>query len=75
MEERARAESEAELVRKIELQRTADLASNASRAKNIFMYNVSQNILGTIQSIIGFTNDIKDNLTDNNAVTSNLQQI
>lgn len=75
MEERARAESEAELVRKIELQRTADLASNASRAKNIFMYNVSQNILGTIQSIIGFTNDIKDNLTDSNAVTSNLSKI
>ena len=75
MEERARAEAEAELVRKIELQRTADLASNASRAKNIFMYNVSRNILGTIQSIIGFTNDIKDNLADNTAITNNLSKI
>ena len=75
MEERARAEAEAELIQKMELQRTADLAANAIRAKNIFMYNVSQNILGTIQSIIGFTNDIKDNLTDTNAITSNLSKI
>ena len=55
MEERAKAEAEAELVRKIELQRTADIASNANRAKNIFMYNVSQNILNDIQQLLDLT--------------------
>lgn len=58
LEERAKAEAEAELVRKIELQRTADLASNANRAKNIFMYNVSNNILNDIHTMITLTNDI-----------------
>ena len=60
LEERAKAEAEAELVRKIELQRTADLASNANRAKNIFMYNVSQNILGDMQKMIDLTGYIKN---------------
>ena len=55
MEERAKAEAEAELVRKIELQRTADIASNANRAKNIFMYNVSQSILNDIQILLDLT--------------------
>lgn len=55
LEERAKAEAEAELVRKIELQRTADIASNANRAKNIFMYNVSQNILNDIQILLDLT--------------------
>ena len=59
LEERAKAEAEAELVRKIELQRTADLASNANRAKNIFMYNVAQNILNDMQLLIGITNQVK----------------
>ena len=74
-EERARAESEAELIRKIELQRTADLASNANRAKNVFMNNVSQNILGTMQPMIDFTNEIKNNLTDSNSIHENIQKI
>ena len=60
LEERAKAEAEAELVRKIELQRTADLASNANRAKNIFMYNVSHNILNDIHTMITLTKDIDD---------------
>ncbi len=55
LEERAKAEAEAELVRKIELQRTADIASNANRAKNIFMYNVSQNILNDIKQLLDLT--------------------
>ena len=59
LEERAKADAEAELVRKIELQRTADIASNANRAKNIFMYNVSQNILNDIQILLDLTR--KDN--------------
>ena len=75
LEERAKAEAEAELVKKIELQRTADLASNANRAKNIFMYNVSHNILGDMQSIVGLTNDIKNRFRDNLAAHATLQKL
>ena len=67
LEERAKAEAEAELVRKIELQRTADLASNANRAKNIFMYSVSQNILMDMRTLISYTNEIKSKLSDPDA--------
>ena len=65
LEERAKAEAEAELVRKIELQRTADLASNANRAKNIFMFNVSHNILGDMRTMIGLTAELKNKFRDN----------
>ncbi len=75
LEERAKAEAEAELVRKIELQRTADIASNANRAKNIFMYNVAQNILGDMKTIIGLTNDIKSKSHDNLIIHSSLQKL
>ena len=61
LEERAKAEAEAELVRKIELQRTADLASNANRAKNIFMQTVTQNILNDMQEMIKLTDKRKNN--------------
>ena len=60
LEERAKAEAEAELVRKIELQRSADLASNANRAKNIFMHNVTQNILNDMQEMIKLTDKRKN---------------
>ena len=75
LEERAKAEAEAELVRKIELQRTADLASNANRAKNIFMYNVSQNILSDMQSLIGLTNAMKRKVSESDAASSILANI
>lgn len=61
LEERAKAEAEAELVRKIELQRSADLASNANRAKNIFMQNVTQTVLNDMQKIISLSNYRKEN--------------
>ena len=75
LEERAKADAEAELVRKIELQRTADLASNANRAKNIFMYNVSHNILEDMQTMVGLTNEIKKSVKDNSAVLANIKKI
>ena len=75
LEERAKAEAEAELVRKIELQRTADLASNANRAKNIFMYNVSQTIIGDMRTVIGLTTDIKNRFRDNLAAHATIQKI
>ena len=60
LEERAMAEAEAELVRKIELQRSADLASNANRAKNIFMSAVTQNMLQDMQQMIAVTGKLKN---------------
>lgn len=74
LEERAKAEAEAELVRKIELQRTADLASNANRAKNIFMQTVTQNILNDMQEMIKFTNKRKNKeLSEDEAINSLLK--
>jgi diguanylate cyclase (GGDEF)-like protein/PAS domain S-box-containing protein len=61
LEERAKAEAEAELVRKIELQRSADLASNANRAKNIFMQNVTQTVLNDMRKMISLSNYRKEN--------------
>ncbi len=64
LEERAKAEAEAELVRKIELQRNADLAANANHAKNIFMFTVSQNVIRDIKSMVGLTSQIRKELSD-----------
>lgn len=75
LEERAKAEAEAELVRKIELQRTADIASNANRAKNVFMYSVSQNILGDMRSMIDLTNLMKSNLKETDPSRKTLEKI
>ncbi len=75
LEQRAKAEAEAELIRKIELQRTADLASNANRAKSIFMNNVSNNILSSMQTIIALTNNIKHQCVDNKNVNDSLSGI
>ena len=75
LEERAKAEAEAELIRKIELQRTADLASNANRAKNIFMYSVSQNILSDMRSMIDLTNLMKSKLKDSDPSKKTLNKI
>ena len=64
LEERAKAEAEAELVRKIELQRNADLAANANRAKNIFMLSVSQNVIRDMKSMVDLTSQIRKELSD-----------
>lgn len=75
LEERSKAEAEAELIRKIELQRTADLASNANRAKNIFMHNVTQSILNDMQEMIRITNVRKKSLLTDEESFSTLQEI
>ena len=75
IEERARAEAESELIRKIELQRTANLASSANRAKNIFMYNVSKNILSTMQSIISYTTEMRFNIANKKSLDKNIHDI
>ena len=75
IEERARAEAESELIRKIELQKTANLASSANRAKNIFMYNVSKNILSTMQSIISYTTEMRFNIANKKSLDKNIHDI
>ncbi len=75
LEERAKAVAEAELVRKIELQLTANQASNANRAKNIFMYNVSQNIFGTMQTMISLTNELKSMLLEDTQITNRIRKL
>lgn len=75
LEERSKAEAEAELIRKIELQRSADLASNANRAKNIFMHNVTQSILNDMQEMIRITNVRKKSLLTDEESFSTLQEI
>ncbi len=75
LEERAKAEAEAELVRKIELQKTVNFASNANRAKNIFMYNVSQNIFSTMHSMISLTNYIKNQLAEDSSMSEPIKKL
>ena len=75
LEERAKAEAEAELVRKIELQRSADLASNANRAKNIFMQNVTQNILNDMQEMIKLTSLRKNKKMSEEDASASLKKI
>ena len=75
LEERAKAEAEAELVRKIELQRSADLASNANRAKNIFMHNVTQNILNDMQEMIKLTSIRKNRKMTEEEASASLKKI
>lgn len=75
MEERAKAEAEAELVRKIELQRAADLASNANRAKNIFMSTVTQNMLQDMHEMISITGKLKNQELDGESTISALKKI
>ena len=75
MEERAKAEAEAELVRKIELQRAADLASNANRAKNIFMSTVTQNMLQDMHEMIAITSKLKNQELDGESAISALEKV
>ena len=63
-EVRRNAEAEIELLRKVELQRVADYASNANHAKNIFMSNMTKDILMKMQNIIEYTKLIRSNPAD-----------
>ena len=71
---RMRAEAESELVRKIELQRTLNYSESSNRAKNIFMYNASKDIISTMRSIINYTNKINENIDDADFLKNNLSK-
>ncbi len=53
-----KAQAEADLVRKIELQRLVEFTSNSNKAKDIFMSNISRDIISTMRKIIAYTKDI-----------------
>jgi len=57
---RMRADAETELLKKYELQHILDSSESANKAKNIFMYNSSRNILLTLKSIIEHTKKISE---------------
>ncbi|MCR5764345.1 MAG: EAL domain-containing protein [Treponema sp.] len=65
IEERLKAEVEVELAKKMELQKMAESASFANQAKNIFMYNISKDMITIMKDIITHTNDIKTIINDN----------
>lgn len=71
---RMRAEAESELVRKIELQHTLNFSESANRAKNIFMYNASKDIISTMRSIIDYTNQINNNVHDKELIQETLSK-
>ena len=53
-----KAQAEADLVKKIELQRVVEFTANSNKAKDIFMSNISKDIIGTMRRIIAYTKDI-----------------
>ena len=73
-EERRKVAEEEERLKKIELQRTAEIAENANKAKSIFMYNIVKEVLPPIQSIIACTSSMLDNVTDVELVKDNLKK-
>lgn len=60
-EYRLKAAADAELLKKLELQRNAEKIANANAAKNIFMQNISKEIIATVHNIISNTMELKKN--------------
>ena len=59
--ERRKALVENERLKQLEMKRLTDFSVSANKAKNIFMYNVARDIIPSLQTIIRYTNAIKDN--------------
>ena len=64
IEERLKAEVEVELAKKMELQKMAESASYANQAKNIFMYNISKDMITIMKDIITHTSNMKKIIND-----------
>ena len=72
-EERNRKiKAEQDRLKKIELTKTAENATAEIHAKNIFMYNIAKEIINPMQSIIKYTKEIQDNISDVQAIQVNL---
>ena len=59
--ERRKALIENERLKQLEMKRLTDFSVSANKAKNIFMYNVARDIIPSLQTIIRYTNAIKEN--------------
>ena len=74
-EEKRRADLEAEEKRKkFVLEQVAQDATKANEAKNIFIYNVAQDILNPMQKIIEYTKNIESNLMNSELVFENISK-
>lgn len=60
--------------KKFILERAAESANKASKAKNIFIYNVARDILSPMQKIIEYTKNIESNLANKELITENLNK-
>ena len=73
-EERWRIQAEIDDFKKQELEHTLNRATTANKAKDIFMLNVVKDIMAPVKEIIGYTEKINDNLTDEKTVKENLEK-
>ena len=73
-EEQRKAAAEEALRKKLEFQRTAELAENASRAKNIFMSNIAKDVMPPIQCIIECIDMMRENIDDTAVLKENLDR-
>ena len=73
-EERKKLSDEEEQIKKLELKRAAEFAKKTNKAKNIFMYNIANDILEPMKLIIECTNNIKNNTTNLGLIEENLEK-
>lgn len=67
-EERWKINAQLNSVKEEELQRSANLAKSANRAKNIFISNIILDILPSLKTVIECTDRIRENLLENKPV-------
>ena len=70
--ERRNAMAENERLKQLEMKRLSEFSMSANKAKNIFMYNVARDIIPSLQTIIRYTNSIKDCASDEELVLKNV---
>lgn len=72
--ERRKAIVENERLKQLEMKRMTDFSVSANRAKNIFMYNVARDIIPSLQTIIRYTNSIKECADKKTEVLQNVKK-
>ncbi len=70
--ERRNAMAENERLKQLEMKRLSEFSVSANKAKNVFMYNVARDIIPSLQTIIRYTNSIKDCAADKELVLKNV---
>ncbi len=73
-EEKRKLAAEEERRKKLEFQRTAEIAEIASKAKNIFMYNIAKDVMPPIQRIIDCTDAMLKDMTNVKVIEENLKK-